>query len=224
MLGRSRIAALFILITLGGARTAVAQARPARWSMELFGGTSFSARTPFTVVQEGQPELEFTATWATRPFHSYPYYAYRITHLDSLGRKGWAFDFTHQKIYLDNRPPEIQRFEISHGYNLFIFSRLWVRHDWNWSVGGGAVVGHPEDTVRGLQHLDDDGGTFGGGYYLCGVAAEAAAGRRVRLSRKFFASALTKLSAATCHVPVRNGWAEAPNVAFHLNLGVGARW
>lgn len=216
-----------LLILLGGlllAGRAHAQARPARWSFELFGGSAFSFDTPFTVSQAGQPEITMTAEWDTRPFYAAPYYAYRIAKMDTTGRSGWAFDFTHHKIYLANRPPEIQKFEISHGYNLLVLSRLWRRSGWLWSAGGGMVIGHAENTVRNLTHDDDDGGTLGGGYYLCGVVGQAALGRRVDLSRKLFGSALGKFTAGTCRVPVRDGWAEAPNVAFHLNLGVGARW
>lgn len=218
---RSLMIALLGLVLAG---TLHAQTRPMRWSVELFGGTSFNLHTPFEVSQAGQPELNMTAEWDTRPFHAAPYYAYRISHMDSLGTSGWAYDFTHHKIYLQNRPPEIGKFEISHGYNLVVLSRLWVRHRWIWSLGGGPVIGHPESTVRGLKHDDDHGGTFGGGYFLCGVTAQGGLGRRMDLGKHFFASGLTKVSVATCRVPVRDGWAEAPNVATHVNIGVGARW
>jgi len=86
------------------------------------------------------------------------------------------------------------------------------------------VIGHAENTVRGLTHDDDDGGTLGGGYYLCGIALQGGLGRRVDLTDELFASILTKVTAANCRVPVRDGWAEAPNIAGHLNLGFGVRW
>ena len=218
---RSILVTLLCLLTVA---PLVAQTRPDRWSIEVFGGTSFNLHTPFTVSQYGQPELEFVAEWDTRPFHAAPYYAYRIAKMDTTGRSGWAFDFTHHKIYLQNRPAEIQRFEISHGYNLIVLSKLWLRNGWLWSAGGGMVIGHPENTVRGLTHLDDDGGTLGGGYYLCGVVVQGGLGRRFELGKGLFASALTKVRAANCRVPVRDGWAEAPNVATHVNLGLGVRW
>ena len=214
------IATLGLLV----AGPAVAQVRPERWTFEFFGGTALNLHTPFIVSQAGQPEITMTAEWDTRPFHAAPYYAYRIAKMDTLGRSGWAFDFTHQKIYLQNRPPEIGKFEISHGYNLLTLSRLWPRKAWLWSVGGGMVIGHAENTVRGLVHDDDDGGTLGGGYYLCGIVVQGGLGRRVDLGKNLFASALTKVTAATCRVPVRDGWAEAPNVATHINLGIGMRW
>lgn len=221
-----RFTRTFVLAVLGLAVALPlhAQARAKRWAMEFFGGTAFSSDTPFTVSQAGQPELTIKAEWDTRPFHAAPYYAYRISKLDSLGRDGWALDFTHHKIYLHNRPPEIGKFEISHGYNQIVYSKLWVRSGWLLSAGGGMVIGHPESTIRGLSHNDDDGGTLGGGYYLCGVVGQGAVGRRKALGEKFFLSALTKATAATCRVPVRDGWAEAPNIAFHLNVGVGMRW
>ena len=220
-LTRSILIVLFVLVVTA---PVAAQVHSERWTFELFGGTSFNLHTPSIVSQAGQPELEFVAEWDTRPFHAAPYYAYRIAKMDTLGRSGWAFDFTHHKLYLQNRPPEIQKFEISHGYNLLVLSRLWQRQGWIWSAGGGLVIGHPENTVRGLSHLDDDGGTLGGGYYLCGLVVQGGAGRRVDLGKMVFATALTNVTAANCRVPVRDGWAEAPNIAGHINLGIGMRW
>ncbi|HET7040648.1 MAG TPA: hypothetical protein VFI13_01455 [Gemmatimonadales bacterium] len=221
---RSFRALILTFLVLAPAGALQAQARPMRWAFELFGGSAFSFDTPFTVSQAGQPELTMTAEWDTRPFYAAPYYAYRISKLDTLGRDGWALDFTHHKIYLHNRPAEISKFEISHGYNQIVYSKLWRRAGWLGSLGGGMVIGHPESTIRGLTHDDDDGGTLGGGYYLCGVVGQAALGRRADFSRKMFATVLGKATAATCRVPVRDGWAEAPNVALHLNIGVGMRW
>ena len=221
---RSTRSYIVTLLGLLAAAPAAAQGRPDRWSIELFGGSAYSFDTPFIVSQAGQPEITMTAEWDTRPFYAAPYYAYRIAKMDTTGRSGWAFDFTHHKIYLANRPPEIQKFEISHGYNLLVLSKLWMRGGWIWSAGGGMVIGHAENTVRGLTHDDDDGGTLGGGYYLCGIVAQGGLGRRVELGKGFFASALTKFSAANCRVPVRDGWAEAPNVATHINIGIGMHW
>lgn len=221
---RTRTTSSLILLTLLGASSVAAQSRPRPWSFEFFGGSAFSFDTPFTVTQAGQPELFVKAEWDTKPFHAAPYYAWRLSKVDEAKRSGWAFDFTHHKIYLHNKPPEIQKFEISHGYNQLVYSRLWVRAGWLASVGGGLVIGHPESVVRGLAHDDDDGGTLGGGYYLCGVVGQAALGRRARISDRFFATALSKFTAGTCRVPIRDGWAEAPNVAVHANLGLGVRF
>jgi hypothetical protein len=220
-LNRSLVLISAVVFAAGPAE---AQVRTDRWSLELFGGTALSLDTPLIVSQATQPEITMRAEWDTRPFYAAPYYAYRIAKMDSTGRSGWAFDFTHHKIYLANRPPEIQKFEISHGYNLLVLSRLWPRHGWIWSAGGGMVIGHAENTVRGLTHDDDDGGTLGGGYYLCGIVIQGGLGRRFDITDEFFVTALTKVSAANCRVPVRDGWAEAPNLAGHLNLGFGVRW
>lgn len=221
---RTRSTLFVILFALLGASTAAAQSRPHPWAFEFFGGSAFSFDTPFTVSQAGQPELFIKAEWDTKPFHAAPYYAWRLTKIDAARGSGWAFDFTHHKIYLHNKPAEIQKFEISHGYNQLVYSRVLVRRGWLMSLGGGLVIGHPESVIRGLSHDDDDGGTLGGGYYLCGVVGQGALGRRARLSERFFATALGKFTAGTCRVPIRDGWAEAPNVAIHANLGVGMRW
>lgn len=192
------------------------------WTAELFAGTSFSAVSPLTIWQAGQPDIHLMADWETRPWTGAKYYAFRVARWN--GARGWAVDFTHHKLYLANTTAEVQEFQVSHGYNLLHVSRLWRTHDWILSAGPGIVFTHPENTVRGLTLDPESGGTLGGGYYLDGVSVMGAAGRRLRLNDRFFATGLAKVTLSNVTTRVMDGEAEVPNAAFHINLGIGARF
>ncbi len=215
------IASLGLLV----AGTVVAQVpaptSASHWTLEFFTGNGWNAPAPLTIEQYGQPDIHFIARWSTRPFYNAKYYALRVTRWK--GDKGWAVDYTHHKLYLRNTTPEVQHFEISHGYNLLHLSKVWRTHEWILSAGGGLVFTHPENTVRGLVLDPESGGTLGGGYYLDGVSAMGAVGRQVKIHGPLFASGLAKVTLSNATVRVRDGEAEVPNAALHVNLGLGMR-
>jgi hypothetical protein len=192
---------------------------PALAQLELQGflGSSVSAPTPLSITQRGQPDLDFTAHWATRPFLDTWYYAGRIGYWS--GTRGWLFDFTHHKIYLSNPPSEIQKFRITHGMNLFTLSRGFRHGRFSYALGMGPVIAHPINRVRG-QKLQSGRG-FLGGYFLSGGNLMASATRRFPLTAGFFLSLDGRLSASYVRVPVADGHASVPNVALHLHAGVG---
>ncbi len=192
------------------------------WTAELFAGTAWSARTPLTIWQAGQPDIHVMAEYDTKPWTGSPYYSFRIARWS--GERAWAVDFTHHKLYLENPPADVQQFEITHGYNLLHLSRIWRTRGWHLSAGPGVVIAHPENTVRNLALEPESGGTLGGGYYLDGVSLLGAVGRQVRLYGPFFVTGLGKFTLSSATVRVMDGGAEVPNVAFHLNVGVGVKW
>ena len=94
----------------------------------------------------GQPDLDFTAHWATRPWLDTWYYAGRIGLWKA--NRGWIFDFTHHKIYLSNNPPEVQKFRITNGMNMFTLSRGFRRGQLTYAIGAGPVITFPINRVR----------------------------------------------------------------------------
>lgn len=218
----SRLLRSFALLALLVVAAAGPLAAQREWTAELFAGTAFSAHTPLTIWQAGQPDIHIQAEWETRPWTGAKYYAFRLARWD--GNKGWAVDFTHHKLYLANTTPEVTEFQVSHGYNLLHLSRVWRTHDWILSAGPGIVFTHPENTVRGQTLDPESGGTLGGGYYLDGVSVMGAVGRRVRISDRFFATGLGKVTLSNVTTRVIDGEAEVPNAAFHVNIGLGVKW
>jgi hypothetical protein len=193
-------------------------AQGSRWSFEAFGGSAVSLPTRLTIEQAGQRELRLIARYATRPWSDAPYYAYRIG-WHSVSR-GWELELVHHKIYLRDPPPEVQRFEVTHGYNLILLNR--VRHvgEWAGRVGVGTVVAHPDNEIR-RRRLQSDRGGLGGGYYLSGVGGQIAGSHRIPLGRGFAIVAEGKLTAAFARVPVEGGRATVPNLAAHGLIGLG---
>lgn len=218
----SRVLASFILLGALAVSASRSLAAQRAWTAELFAGTAFNARTPLTIWQAGQPDIRFIADWETKPWFGAKYYAFRVARWN--GDKAWAVDFTHHKLYLTNNPPEVDHFEVSHGYNMLHLSRLWRTHGWILSGGGGIVFTHPENTIRGKKLYPESGGTLGGGYYLDGVSVMGAVGRQVQLTGPLFLTGLAKGTLSNVTTRVMDGEAEVPNAAFHVNIGLGVKW
>jgi hypothetical protein len=198
---------------------APAPARGATWSVQLFLGGALNLRTPLTIRQDGEPRVRLRARWETRPFENPVYYGVGVARRD--GGREWSLELVHHKVYLANPPPEVQDFSVSHGYNLVLLSRgieigrgVWTR------IGAGAVVAHPESTVRGRK-LPQDGGPLGLGYHLAGPALAAGVEARVPLGDRFRVALGGRASAAYAVVPVEGGSARVPNVALHATAGLG---
>ena len=194
---------------VGAARFATAQ--DARWTLEAFAGAAANVNTPLTVRQDGQPELEVPAHWATRPFTSPFYWNLRVGR--SGPRGGWELELLHHKIYLDNPTVEVSRFEITHGFNMVTLQRTWIRSGWVLRAGAGALVAHTESTVRGLRDS--------GSYQIAGPAFQVGVGRRFPFTRHFFGALEGKVTYAHAKVSIESGKASTSNVAFHGLFGLG---
>ncbi len=77
--------------------------------------------------------------------------------------------------------------------------------------------------MRG-QKLGENGGLYGLGFYLSGAVATAAVQKRVYLVGGFFIAATGMFSAVYAALPVVDGHASTPNIAFHALLGLGYRF
>jgi hypothetical protein len=210
----ARLAALGLTL-LATARLARAQTT---WSVQLFGGSAYSFHTPLTIRQTGQPEMRLTAHYSTRPWSGALYYAYRFGRWSRSA--AWELELVHHKVYLENPPPEVQHFEVTHGYNLIFLNRALRRYGFIFRLGAGVVIARPESVIRTLARSEDRG-LFRAGYYFTGPSGQLAVERRFTLWRGLFASAEGKLSAARARMSVPGGQATVPNVALHGLLGLG---
>jgi len=204
--------ALLLLVSLLIPATARAQV-----NFEFFLGTAFNVPTPLTIEQTGYPPISFTAHYDVRPFDDRMYYALRLEWWKQS--RGWIVEELHHKLYLSNPQDGVQDFGVTHGYNIITLDRGW-RHGQNTLMaGGGIVLGHPYSTVRGQQLS-----TTESSYHLGGVAVQAAAARRFDFSQKLFATVEGKITASWASMPVVNGSASVPNVAFHALAGLGIQF
>jgi hypothetical protein len=190
-----------------------------RPGLEAHLGTAWNTPAPLTVRQDGQPDLSFTARYETRAFEIPLYYVYRLLLLDAGGR-GWSLDLVHHKLYLQDPPREIGEFAVSHGYNLLVLSRLRATRAWHWGAGAGAVITHPENTVRGRK-LSENRGLFRDGYYVSGATLGVFAGRRLLLPGGLHVTGEARASLSWARVPIEGGNADVPNCALHAGMGLG---
>jgi hypothetical protein len=227
---RGALAVLALAAPLVAARPLAAQeapdarrAREAEIAFELQGGTAWSLPTPLIVRLAGARPARLRARYSTRPLADAPYYAYRI----SRGSPGRAVEaeLLHHKLYLENPAPPVERFEVTHGYNLATASARVPVGRWFSRVGLGLVVAHAEGRVAGME-VGRRRTWLGGGYHLAGATAQLALGRRYPFARgatAVYAVPEVKLTAALARIPLQAGSLLVPNVAAHALAGLGVR-
>jgi hypothetical protein len=188
----------------------------ASWTGEFLLGAAVNADRRLEITQSGQPEIECDAQWATRPFEQPLYWSLR---LGREGRRhGWAVELLHHKIYLENGPPEVQSFSISHGLNYLSAQHGWIHSRWRLVVMLGVAVAHRENTIRG-QRLEESGGLFGGGYELTGPVLGAGLGAVLPLFGVVDLSLELRVAQSWIKVDVVDGRASTSNLALHLLVG-----
>jgi len=192
----------------------------ADWTLEGFLGTAWNLPTSLTIVQEGSPNIKFTAHYKEHAFEGFPYYTLRVGRWSD--DRAWELELVHHKIYLDDPPAGVQRFSISDGFNIITVNRAWSMRKFIWRFGIGLVVTHPESTVRN-KPFDESKGIFGEGFYISGGTIQGAIGKQIILWKGLFASIEAKLTVSFVRVPIVDGHADVPNVAGHILLGFGYR-
>lgn len=194
------------------------RAKEIKWNFELFSGLIYNFPSPLSIYQDNENTIRLFAKYKTEPLQLPPYYDLRITRLNE--NEGWDFEFFHHKIYLLNNTSEIEFFHVTHGYNIFTLKRVLKKDEFIYHFGGGFVLAHPENEVRG-KRLDETKGIAGAGLYLAGIVAEAAIDKRYYFNNYFYISAESKITASYSSVPIANGHATIALLTFHAILGIG---
>jgi hypothetical protein len=193
----------------------------ADWSFELLTGSAHNFETALRIRQSGFPELRLEGRYETRPFSGSPYAAGRIGYWKGHG--GWEVQLLHHKLYLDYATAEVERFEVTHGYNLLTFGYARLVRSWALRGGAGIVIAHPESSVR-RRTIVGFGAPRGLGQGVAGPTVELAVARRWTPGRRWLFSAEVKLTRSWAVVPVGDGEADVPNLALHGLLGFGLRF
>lgn len=188
-----------------------------KWYFEASVGDAHCFKTPLTIKQSGYNAINLTASYATNSFKLPIYYSVRISRWHS--RRAWEVELVHLKLKLKNKPPQVQRFEISHGFNLVLINHAWAKRKFMLRLGGGVVIAHPENIVYG-RSLSETIGIFNQGYYLAGLTMQWSAGRKFFLIRKLFVNVEGKLTGAYARIPVVDGQAWVTNMAAHGVVGL----
>jgi len=180
------------------------------WTLEVFGGLPWNMPTPLSIHQCGEERIYLTARYNTKPYERPPYYSLRIAKWTQ--NHGWELELIHHKLYLSNQPLEVQRFEISHGYNLITINRVLVYRNFIWRKGAGIVIAHPETVIRGKKLPWGKGLN---GFYVSGPVLQVAIEKKLSVWDGLFVALEGKLTASYTVIPIRDGNAYVSNVAVH---------
>jgi len=212
--GRHPIVTTLVLLLTAAASGTTAEPG---WRVEAAFGAAHSFDSTLSLEQSGFPALEVEAGWDTRNFESPLYYGLRVARQDTRG--AWAVRFVHLKIYLATPSLEVERFSVSHGYNLATLERSFPLRGFDVWAGLGLVIAHPESKVRGRTNPET-----GSGYTVTGPTGSLALGRRVPLGDRFALVPEVRFSLSRARVPIADGEASVPNASVHFLLGLELRF
>ena len=203
-------------VTFGGSAT---------YSLAIFSGAVFNSKEDLRIKQDGEEDITINnAEFKTKPMSDPPYYGIRLSRWNN--NKAWEIEHIHQKLYLDNLPPDVQQFEITDGYNLFLINRAWQFHKkYVVRLGAGTVISHPDIKVRGKTNFKRGGGAipkiWTDGYRCCGITGQVSLAREIKIFKKIFLNPEIKLTHSRADVPIADGSVQVNNTAVHLNFGLG---
>ncbi|OFX57938.1 MAG: hypothetical protein A2066_08575 [Bacteroidetes bacterium GWB2_41_8] len=173
---------------------------------------------PLTIRQEGFQDIKLWARFDAEPFVLPVYWDWRFSRWEA--GKAWEFEVIHHKLYLSNTTPEIQKYNISHGFNMLMFNRVFQKKFVRVRVGAGVILAHPESKIRGKE-FGDTGNDMDMGYFISGPVVNFAVSKPFYLGSRFYINAEVKTTFAYSSIKIANGNSDVYNLAFHLNLGPG---
>jgi hypothetical protein len=187
------------------------------FSLQVSPGYVYCFNTPLYVKQSGYSDIRINARYKTESLKLPIYYSIRIG--TSKNNHGWEMEMIHVKMYLQNNPPEIEQFNISHGYNILQLNRNWIWDEFLFRAGAGIVIAHPENIVRRMKF--DDKSFLDKGYYFSGPCFQVSGEKRIRIYGKLYFSMEVKTTASITKIGVYNGHAIVTHIGLHGLFGLG---
>ncbi len=197
-----------------------------KWRIEFNGGVPYNINLPLTIEQEGHPDINLTANFDSEPFVPPIYWVFRV--IKWKNDKAWEFEMIHQKLYLENKPPEIQYFAISHGFNMTFINRTFRVKIFNTEgfiirIGTGIVLAHAENQVRGKEF--DQKQSFGDlGYYITYPNINLGLSKEFTITKSLYLNLEAKHNTSYGEVPVVDGKAKLWHSNFALVVGAGVEF
>jgi hypothetical protein len=184
-------------------------------SLEFGTGLPYNISMPLTIKQANMPEIKLTASYNSEPFKIPIYWIWRIGY--RVDNNAWELEAIHHKIFLDNRPDEIEYFSISHGINYITINKCWYFKNYILRIGAGIVLDHPESKIRGKE-FPEDGGLMKWGYYISGPAINLTEAKKFYLWKNLFLNFEAKLNVSYSNIPVKDGSADVYNIVLQIDL------
>lgn len=215
MAGKFFIASLFLFLTSNFSLFA-----QTKWTFDFNLGAPYNFPSHIKIEQSGYPDITVSnANFYTEPFALPPYWDWHISRTKK--NRIIEIEAIHNKLYLSNKPSDIKRFSISHGFNLFFINYgIIKKRNVIVKCGLGAVFAHPETEIRGYKF--EDGGEFlNTTYYLGGPALCLSAGKKWYLMKRLFFNTEIKSTTAYVKVPIALGHATVFTSSIQLTFGLG---
>ena len=184
-------------------------------------GVPFNAPTKLVIEQNGYDDIVIRkARFESKEFVPPIYWDVR------LGYKSYSLQLMHHKLNLLNEHPNIQSFSVSHGYNMLLFGKSFPLRYFDYTLGAGLVIAHPENTVNEQNVEDNPNQGFAQkgyfkGYFIDAPVIYGAFQRRQSLWRGFFAVVESKVTWSRAWVNVYDGEARFWNLSAHFQFGLG---
>lgn len=217
---------LLVCMVLLAISSATVYSQGSFWEVEIFAGSALNVQSPLTIEQDGYPLIVIPrASYRTKPLADVPYYAIRFMRWQN--EKSWGLELIHHKLYLQTTHDDIDAFDITHGFNFITINRGFQDGVHRFYLGLGPVLAHPEVIIRGQalpwwQRGDEFNlKSFISEFYFCGLAGQLALGRFWDLPGSYQVQLEGKVTAAYARVPIKDGQATVPNLAFHFLFGTG---
>jgi len=188
------------------------------WTFELHGGQVYNLPMPLFVKQSGFPVIRLNARFDTEGFTLPVYWDMRLGRWQN--EHLWEVELIHHKLYLHNTTPEVQKFNISHGFNMIMVNRGFEKNSFRYRAGAGVVLAHPESIIRGKE-FGNSAEDLDMGYFLTGPVLNLSVGRPIHLLKRVYLNPEVKTTFAYSKIKISDGYAHVYNLAFHLILGFG---
>ncbi|MGC8803817.1 MAG: hypothetical protein ACP5PS_08640, partial [Bacteroidales bacterium] len=131
-------------------------------------------------------------------------------------------ELMHHKLYLRNKPVDVQHFGISHGFNILFFNRSTEKGQFTHRFGGGIIIAHPESEIRGKQ-FGNAVDPYDMGYYITGPAVQYSLNKLFPSNSIIQINTEIKLLAAYSYTPIAEGHAHVFYLGLHLIAGLQGR-
>lgn len=193
------------------------------WTFELHGGWAGNLPLPLRIQQQGYPDIYIKkAKFYSEPLISPYYWDWRFCkHID---KHSVEFEAIHHKLYLDNKPPEVQRFGISHGFNILTLNYGYKFKYFIFRNGIGSVLMHPESTIRNKVYPEGPGFDIKG-YVLRGFVYNTAVAKQFYFFKnRVYLNTEIKTTFARAKAPIVDGSATVNNIALQAIVGLGVRF
>ena len=179
-------------------------------------GTAIHTHTDVSYIDDSGNTQTFSGHFDTRPLKFPIYYGLRLGYLFVNKKNSVELEFIHSKLYGKNLPDNIQKFEITDGYNHIFLNYV---HDFDFlktKVGLGTIVIHPDLTINNVRTYTPGSK----GYQFNGLTFQVALHKSWYHWKIISLFTEAKYTISKSKFKITNGEIDLPNQSLHLNMGL----